>query len=429
METPDLTSVLTPMEIPQRKYAGSIDVIGYRPFKHQMAVHEVCDKHKSNSVIVVKSRRQVGKSMMLLNELLRTACVRSESTSICVSPSFQQAKKMYDDLKCAVISSCAYRRHNDSELEIRLKNGSKILFKSAGSADTLRGFTTTKGILVVDEAAFITDEVFYGILLPMTNVYSSNVILCSTPKFKKGFFYDYYQRGLNGEKNIYTIDFCEYDTSMLLSTEQLNEYQRMLPKMQFLNEYMGQFMDANSEVFGDFEDLLIERNTASCTGVQFGVDWGSGTGKDYTAIAIINDSKQMIDIVYFNDKDVKTTIDTIAQLAEKYKPLKITVEKNSIGQIYFDLLKKKLSNYNVVPFVTDNESKNKIINNLQLLIENKAVRLIDDFELKNELAMYQLEQTRTGKTTYNAQKGCHDDLVIATAIAFYSTITGHYIIR
>lgn len=79
--------------------------------------------------------------------------------------------------------------------------------------------------------------------------------------------------------------------------------------------------------------------------------------------------------------------------------------------------------------MTDNESKNKIINNLQLLIENKAVRLIDDFELKNELAMYQLEQTRTGKTTYNAQKGSHDDLVIATAIAFYSTITGHYIIR
>lgn len=137
------------------------------------------------------------------------------------------------------------------------------------------------------------------------------------------------------KKNIYTIDFCEYDTSMLLSTEQLNEYQRMLPKMQFLNEYMGQFMDANSEVFGDFEDLLIERNTASCIGVQFGIDWGSGTGKDYTAITIINDSKQMIDIVYFNDKDVKTTIDTIAQLAEKYKPLKITVEKNSIGQIYF----------------------------------------------------------------------------------------------
>ena len=194
METPNLTSVLTPMEIPQRKYAGTIDVVGYRPFKHQMAVHEVCDKHKANSVIVVKSRRQVGKSMMLLNELLRTACIRSESTSICVSPSFQQAKKMYDDLKCAVIGSCAYRRHNDSELEIRLKNRSKILFKSAGSADTLRGFTTTKGILVVDEAAFITDEVFYGILLagrlsfhnmPVTNISPLFQIHFSLPAVQK----------------------------------------------------------------------------------------------------------------------------------------------------------------------------------------------------------------------------------------------------
>ena len=81
-----------------------------------------------------------------------------------------------------------------------LRNGSTIFFKSAEQKDGLRGYTVT-GIYVVDEAAFISDEVFFE-TLAWVNVSQAPVVLCSTPKHKTGFFFKYYMLGLSNEPNI-----------------------------------------------------------------------------------------------------------------------------------------------------------------------------------------------------------------------------------
>ena len=60
-----------------------------------------------------------------------------------------------------------------------------------------------------------------------------------------------------------------------------------------------------------------------------------------------------------------------------------------------------------------------------IAIQNNEVQLLNDERLINEMTTYQLETTQTGKVTYNAAKGCHDDLVIATLLAFdLSTLSG-----
>jgi Mrp family chromosome partitioning ATPase len=53
--------------------------------------------------------------------------------------------------------------------------------------DNLRGYTVD--FLIIDEAAFISDEIF-DIVLPMTNVKQAPIVIVSTPRFRTGKFYE-----------------------------------------------------------------------------------------------------------------------------------------------------------------------------------------------------------------------------------------------
>lgn len=123
----------------------------------------------------------------------------------------------------------------------------------------------------------------------------------------------------------------------------------------------------------------------------------------------------MVFIEYFNDKTPTEQIDRIVRLIEQYQPIKITVESNSIGNIYFDMLQKRVKR-RILKFTTTNDSKNKIIDKLGIALENKEIGILRDEELLTELRMYAAERTKTGKITYNAPSGYRDDCVIATAI-------------
>lgn len=135
----------------------------------------------------------------------------------------------------------------------------------------------------------------------------------------------------------------------------------------------------------------------------------------------------MVFIEYFNDKTPTEQIDRIVRLIEQYQPIKITVESNSIGNIYFDMLQKRVKR-RIIKFTTTNDSKNKIIDKLGVALENKEIGILRDEELLTELRMYAAERTKTGKITYNAPSGYRDDCVIATAICWDSLFTnkGNY---
>ena len=80
----------------------------------------------------------------------------------------------------------------------------------------------------------------------------------------------------------------------------------------------------------------------------------------------------MVFIEYFNDKTPTEQIDRIVRLIEQYQPIKITVESNSIGNIYFDMLQKRVKR-RIIKFTTTNDSKNKIIDKLGVALENKEI--------------------------------------------------------
>lgn len=406
-----------------------IELKGPKLFQWQSDVLVSLLAHWDGSIHTVKSKRQVGKSVLLENILLKTAIEHKSSDSFVVSPTNAQASKIFGELLRAIKNTPVYSSHNSSSLVISFRNSSHIYFKSAEQRDNLRGYTVT-GVLCIDEAAYISDDVIADIL-PWVDANRAPVIFTSTPIGKQGLFYKFFKEGLEDNVTKYfCYDWAKYDTSVLLNDERKEFYRRTLPKQKYITDILGEFLDGDSSVFGEYSDVMSNNIDRTDTNLYFGIDWGSGVGGDETVIAIMNSQRQMIDLIHFNDKDETATINEVIRLAHQYRPLKITVETNSIGRVFFGLLDKALKN-NRLPiqlkgFNTTNDSKEHIINELQVAIQNKDVILKNDVTLQTELSMYEMKISSTGKRIYNAKTGYHDDMIIATAICLHSISSGNY---
>lgn len=384
-----------------------------------------------HSIHVCKSKRQVGKSVACEMLILKVAVDKPKSFSMYLSPTLKQSRKVFKEVKNAIEGSSVFFKANEALFEIILRNGSVIQFVSAEQKDNLRGYTIS-GMLVVDEAAFISDEIF-DLILPTTDVHQAPILIVSTPLFRSGFFYDFYTDGLDAyNENVHSYDWAKYDMSDILSPERLEFYRQRLPKDKFTNEYLGLFTDLGTGIFGNVSDILND-NPRKDLKLFMGVDWGTGTDNDETSITIFNSEKEMVYIESFNDKDETETIQRIIEILQEYKPLKVTVELNSIGRIFYGLLQKKINECHIQThlrgFNTSNDSKRRLVENFQVAIQNKDCTLLNNEKLLNQMSQFESKLTSTGKVTYAASKSNRDDMIMSTLLAYDCINSGSYSIR
>jgi phage terminase large subunit-like protein len=374
---------------------------------------------------VVKAKRQCGKSVAMEALLIAASLKRSNSFSLFVSPVIQQARKVFQD-----VQRIAYQlitNANASVLEITFCNGSVIKFGSSQQADSLRGFTVKNtGVLVIDEAAFCSDDVFYQILVPTTNVFRSDIFIVSTPKFKQGFFFNLYLKGLEGDGKVLSVDWNTYDTSKYLPNETLEIYRQQMPRLAFQSEFLAEFIDGDGAVFTNFKQCVGACSLHADVPTVVGIDWGTGTGGDYTVLTTgqVYDGKACIVAqTAFNDKNATETIRCIVEHVARLKGQNIRdveciVEKNSIGQVYLQLLNDALpDDVQLVAFNTSNKSKDRIIKQVIALFERQRIAIPNDTRLLNELTMYACEVNSNGLPIYSAPSGYHDDRVMSLCFA------------
>jgi signal recognition particle GTPase len=145
----------------------------------------------------------------------------------------------------------------------------------------------------------------------------------------------------------------------------------------------------------------------------------------------------MVDIISFNDLDETQTIEQIISLVKQYNPIKIQVETNSIGTIFYGLLQKALQKlpYNkltdkpqtqLIGFNMNNESKNKLVNKFQVAIQNKEVTILDNEELLKQMTNFVSKLTSNNKVTYSARNNLHDDYVVSMMLGYDCLTKGGY---
>lgn len=384
-----------------------------------------------HDIHIVKSKRQVGKSVTCEVLLLYYSINKMGSTSICISPTLNQSRKIFKDIVRTIQNLPIYKSSNATTLEINFYNNSTILLKSGEQQSGLRGYTCS-GCLIFDEATFIPDSVVFE-CMPFADAHGCPVILTSTPKLKTGVFYDWYKKATEGEKGFHYYDINEWDTSILLPPERLEMYRKSVAPQIFRCEYLGEFIDAVSDLFGDVKKLVGTTITPS-QNIVAGVDFGTGNGGDDTSLTIMNDHKEVIKCYAFNDLEPLQTIDFIIDKLIFYNVKKVVLESNSIGTTYISLLKRKISEkglrIQVIEFVTTNQSKREIIESLQVECLNETIQIPNDNKLMLEMVGYEMQKTPNGHITYNnSSDSIHDDMIISLALALYALKQGRYNVR
>lgn len=385
---------------------------------------DVINDNGMGMTYVVKAKRQVGKSILAESLLIYFAVRNDRSIGTLIEPTLKQSRRVWKQLLTAVggEKSPLVKSANQTLLTIEFINGSEIVFQSAEQGEALRGMTVKKSLLVIDEGAYIKDEI-YQILYPVTDALSCPILLISTPLFCSGEFYERYQEGLSYDnkyphQHCKSYDWAKYDTSIFLPAHKLEHYRQTLPALKFRSDYLGEFITEGSYLFG-----TIHTRPYSTKPARFcGVDWSCGDDNDYTVATFMDEDGNVTQILNWKNFDATDLVKELADSIANCRTLeRVFIEKNSIGKVYGDMLKKALGGRTapglVNYFITTLESKRRIIEELVKAVQTDNIGIPDDRELLAEMQHYSAEKTPTGKMTYNGGDGYNDDYVLSLAFA------------
>jgi len=216
---------------------------GYTPDPWQVQVLQ-----SSSARILMVCTRQAGKTQVAAALALATALREPGSLTLVLSPSLRQSQEsfrrvlsLYRTLQTPVPTQA------ESALRLELSNASRIV-SLPGTESTVRGYSVVR-LLVVDEAARVSDDLYYSIR-PMLAVSGGRLLALSTPFGKRGWFHHEFSEGEGWERVVITAEQCPR-----ISKSFLEEEKRSLPPLWFASEYMCEFVDTIDQVFRS-EDVL-----------------------------------------------------------------------------------------------------------------------------------------------------------------------------
>lgn len=381
------------------------------------------DAYKKGKIAVIKSVRQSGKTWLIMVCLLRMS-FEHVSTSIVYEPTLNLSRNVYKTIYKALENSGLIKTANAQLLEIEFTNGSTILFRSPEQMS--RGLTVT-GYLVLDELAWLDDNSVMD-LLSLVTANNASMIQASTPFVAEGYFYEMYLRGLEPTDTLRTFDWAKHkDIGRFITPEQKALYKATMSKAKYTTEIEGSFLTSEGLLLTHLQPCT--RNVSLKPGdiLYIGIDFatGAGDGGDFTAMAVLNNSGEMVKLYRNNNLSPMAQVDwlcgLITDLASNYTIKTILCEYNSIGSVYIDAMKKKLpKTITLTNWITTNKSKGDLITTLQINLENETISILDNPILLNEMKKYQAEiNPRTKTVTYGGYKS-NDDTVICTALAVWA---------
>jgi hypothetical protein len=221
-----------------------------------------CDVLRSSEDrLLLLCSRQCGKSTTTAILALHTALFVPDSLILLLSPSQRQSKLLFDTL------TGFYRDlgrpvapEEETATTLALVNRSRIVSLPA-SPETIRGYAGVR-LLVIDEAAFVPDDLYVAVT-PMLSVSRGRLVCLSSPLGKRGWFYEAWQNpDARWRRFRVTAPMCPRHSPEFLAEEKRNMGERW-----FNQEYMCSFQEAVDQAFST-ESILsaFESDTAPLFG-------------------------------------------------------------------------------------------------------------------------------------------------------------------
>jgi len=198
--------------------------------------------------LLLNCSRQSGKSTVAALLAVHTAFYEPGALVLLLSPSLRQSQELF---RKALNAHRALGKpvpvETESALRLELGNRSRIV-SLPGKEQTIRGFSGVK-LIVIDEAARVSDELYYAVR-PMLAVSAGRLVALSTPFGKRGWFHSAWTEGADWERVTATGKACPR-----ISAEFLEEERRALGERWYRQEYLCSFEDPEGAVF-TYDEIL-----------------------------------------------------------------------------------------------------------------------------------------------------------------------------
>ena len=398
--------------------------LNFQLLKWQQEVFK--DSHRFK---VVAAGRRCGKSRLSAVTLLIEALNCPDGSSVMyVAPTLGQARTIIWDL-IHELGRPVIKSSHVNNLEITLINGKKILVRGADNPDSLRGVSLV--YLVLDECAFIKQDVWEKILRAALSDKKGRALFISTPS-GRNWFYDTFKLGQSGEDEEWKSWHFTTADNETIDPKEIEAAKRTLSSFAFKQEYLSSFDNAGADVFKaewfktaeepQYGSYVIAIDLAGFE--EVGKNAGAAKNRlDESAIAIVkveDNGNWWVHKILHGRWDIKETAVTILKSIRDYQPIAVGIERGALKNAVLPYLNDLMRKNNIYAHIQDlthgNRKKtDRVVWSLQGRMEHGRISFNKDEdweEFKDQLIMF-------------PTAGVHDDLVDALSYIDQLAVTSY----
>ena len=369
--------------------------------------------------IILVGHRRMGKDKMVFANVPKKMMERV-GTYFYFLPTYNQARKVIwngadkegfrflDHFPKEIVKNV-----NETEMRITLTNGSILQLIGADNIDRVVG-TNPIGV-VFSEYALMKPEV-WNLISPILAENGGWAVFVYTPRGQN----HAYELLKMAEKNPrWYVEVLPVSKTHAVPEVDLLEQKMTMADGLYKQEYECDFTENASAVFKNVRKHVypLSEYTHNDFGMyQIGVDLAKSN--DYTVITPFDLTTFKVGPQdSFNQIDYSLQKAKIEAVFYRHNKGRIIMDSTGVGRpVVDDLLNKGI---NIAPFIFTYNSRNDLLINLQILLEQDKIKIPDDIELIEQLESATFELTNSGKTKIEVPDNKHDDRMMSLALAVW----------
>jgi hypothetical protein len=359
-------------------------------------------------------------------DLAKATAIDASAPTGWFSPTFNMMTDVWDQMARALHPIIVGK--NKTERYMRLEGGGHIDFWSLDNPDMARGRKYARAI--VDEAA-IAPQLDYAIeyvIRPTLADLIGDLWMLSSTK-GRNYFWRAFQWGQDPSMDDWASWKMPTIENPYIAPDEIEAARQQLPERIFAQEFLAEFLEDEGAVFRNIAACMNAPQTtpADHEGHKLvaGVDWGKHN--DFTVISVgCKTCHCEVALDRFNQIDYAFQRQRLIALVNKWGVKNIFPESNAMGEPVIEELRRDsaLSGVRIQSFQTTASTKPPLIENLALALEREEWQFINDPVGRGELEAFERKvNANTGRSTYSAPDGLHDDTVMARALMLHGAVS------
>jgi hypothetical protein len=370
--------------------------------------------------IILVAGRRYGKTRGSVNKLMEESLRAPHDIPVAwISPTYKQSKIAFRYFKKLFGKTRLFLRPpNESNLEIITLGGGMIQFRSAERAEHIEG-EGYKFIVVEESWDVLSDpDVWLRILRPTLMDVQGKALFIGRADFENTFWHSLYLKGLTNNPNWKTYHATSYDNPLIIQDEidSYKEEEGMTDDI-FNQQIMAEFLPESGKPFAHVKQCAIgdyESYKSSYRPYYQGIDLAKHA--DFT-VSMVGYRNKIINIDRWQHLSWPMTEDKLMNINKKYGKTKMIIDSTGVGDPVYDHLLEKGAN--VEPYRFTEDTRRKLLENLQLMMEKRQIIFPPHKELCQELNSMGWKISAKGKVRIDAPAGRHDDCVMSLALCVW----------